>query len=62
MTPPDAEGGAGSVASGAGAVPLADIALPSNLQEILASIKQRTPAPAPVPAPADIDMRQLPPA
>ncbi|XP_072940862.1 uncharacterized protein pps isoform X2 [Epargyreus clarus] len=36
-------------------VPLADIALPSNLQEILATIKQRSEKPA-----ADVDMRQLP--
>ncbi|XP_063375592.1 protein piccolo [Cydia amplana] len=50
MTPPDA-------GAGAGVVPLADIALPSNLQEILATIKQRS-EPA-----ADVDMRlpqQLP--
>ncbi|KAL4712637.1 hypothetical protein ACJJTC_007934 [Scirpophaga incertulas] len=37
-------------------VPLADIALPSNLQEILATIKQRS-----EPGPADVDMRTLPP-
>ncbi|XP_047984747.1 death-inducer obliterator 1 [Leguminivora glycinivorella] len=49
MTPPGAS---------AGVVPLADIALPSNLQEILATIKQRS-----EPAAADVDMRlpqQLP--
>lgn len=40
---------------GAGVVPLADIALPSNLHEILATIKQRS-EPAPKPA-ADVDMR-----
>ncbi|XP_063822879.1 death-inducer obliterator 1 isoform X1 [Ostrinia nubilalis] len=37
------------------AVPLSDIALPSNLQEILATIKQRS-----EPPPADVDMRSLP--
>lgn len=36
-------------------VPLADIALPSNLQEILATIKQRSETSA-----VDIDMRTLP--
>ncbi|CAB3256493.1 unnamed protein product [Arctia plantaginis] len=36
-------------------VPLADIALPSNLQEILATIKQRSESTA-----ADVDMRTLP--
>lgn len=36
-------------------VPLADIALPSNLQEILATIKQRSET-----ATADVDMRTLP--
>ncbi|XP_068626187.1 death-inducer obliterator 1 isoform X3 [Battus philenor] len=36
-------------------VPLADIALPSNLQEILATIKQRTETTG------DVDMRTLPP-
>ncbi|CAG4978286.1 unnamed protein product [Parnassius apollo] len=36
-------------------VPLADIALPSNLQEILATIKQRSETTA------DVDMRTLPP-
>ncbi|KPI94969.1 PHD finger protein 3 [Papilio xuthus] len=61
MTPPEVEAGVGGAAS---AMPLADIALPSNLQEILASIKQRTPAAAAPPAAsaADVDMRQLPPA
>ncbi|XP_063395302.1 protein piccolo [Cydia fagiglandana] len=57
MTPPDA--GAGT---GAGVVPLADIALPSNLQEILATIKQRS-EPAAAATTADVDMRlpqQLP--
>lgn len=36
-------------------VPLADIALPSNLQEILATIKQRSETTT-----ADVDMRTLP--
>lgn len=36
-------------------VPLADIALPSNLQEILATIKQRS-----EPTTGDVDMRNLP--
>lgn len=44
MTPPPVQ-----------SVPLADIALPSNLQEILATIKQRSETSA-----GDVDMRTLP--
>lgn len=36
-------------------VPLSDISLPSNLQEILATIKQRSET-----APTDVDMRNMP--
>ncbi|XP_039752411.1 death-inducer obliterator 1 isoform X1 [Pararge aegeria] len=42
-------------------VPLADIALPSNLQEILATIKQRSESNADVLSSTDVDMRTLPP-
>lgn len=40
------------------AMPLADISLPSDLQEILATIKQRTEAGT---VAADVDMRTFPP-
>ncbi|XP_045778192.1 uncharacterized protein LOC123876092 isoform X2 [Maniola jurtina] len=42
-------------------VPLADIALPSNLQEILATIKQRSETSTDILPSTDVDMRTLPP-